>query len=410
MKAIACAAAFACACSSQLSADTAEEKRQYPDLAQLYEGDQGIYRGCGPSGGVCHNSNEFPNLSSLGSIVDNIGRECNQKRHDPRTLDNLCERPGDRFVSGVQSAEIAWIEVADLATRTWRMELREPVTLGGELSIRRGDRMTYSFTDMTITGAADPADDHAVLLTVPAPPPPPPGDDAAPDFGDTMTRSGEPGDPAVIQVGDPNHDGTFGAEIGGRIIKPGDPARSYVVSRLLDPNAGPLMPRANCCHWSKPAVRALYCWIESLAPDGSNALDPIDYDKCSPQPSVELLYPEPGPSCEQMGLCPAEAASSDDEPTFHNVYARVLVSSCSGSTCHGTGPVAGLDFSSEQRAFDPIAPRTVPGNPSASKLFQRIDPMLCVAPDCVTMPLGRPVLSDERRALIRAWIEMGAQR
>lgn len=404
------AVCVAAGCSTPLSPDTAAAKQQYPDLFHLYSGDQGIYRGCGPSGGVCHNSNEFPNLASIGSIADNIGRACNEKRTDPTTLDDLCERAGDRLVAGNASSEIAWIEVADLAMRTWRVELRDPIALTGAVSVERGDRTTYRFADLGISATTDPASDHAVLLAVPAPPPPPPDDDPAPDFGETLTRSGTPGDPATIQVGDPNRNGTFGADIGGAIIKPGDPTRSYLVSRLLDPAAGPLMPRANCCHWSRPAVRGLYCWIESLSPDGANALDPIDYERCSPGPSVELLYPEPGPACEQMGLCPAEAASNDDDPTFHNVYARVLVPGCAGSGCHGSGPIAGLDFTTEQHAFDTASTRVVPSNPNASKLYQRLDPMLCTAPGCATMPLGRPALPDDKLALVRAWIENGAQR
>src|SRR6185503_7420416 len=58
----------------------AEARALYPDLAAIYGGDHGIYRGCGPNGGVCHNGNEFPNLASLGSIVANINLPCNQKR------------------------------------------------------------------------------------------------------------------------------------------------------------------------------------------------------------------------------------------------------------------------------------------------------------------------------------------
>jgi len=50
----------------------AEARATYPDLAAIYDGERGLYRGCGPNGGVCHNGNEFPNLDSMGSIVANI--------------------------------------------------------------------------------------------------------------------------------------------------------------------------------------------------------------------------------------------------------------------------------------------------------------------------------------------------
>jgi hypothetical protein len=391
-----------------LSGETAAAAKEYPDIYSLYSHDQGIYRGCGPSSGVCHNGNEFPNLDSLGSIVDNIGRDCNKKRSDATTVHDLCEVEGDRVVIGRASSEIAYIETMDTTTRTWRVVMREPIPLTDDVNIMRGDRLLYDITDRDITVTAD--GDSLVFRVPPPVQPSDPDDDVDPDFAEYLLRAGVPGDPLVVAVGDPNRNGTFGAELGGKLIKPGDPARSYLLSRLLDPEAGPLMPRANCCHWSKPAVRALYCWIEGLSSDASNAFAPIDYKRCSAGPSVELLYPEPGTSCELMGLCPVEAVAADDEPTFHNLYARVLVPACSGSGCHGAGPVANVDFSSEQRAFDSLTTRVVPGNPDASLLYIRLDPTLCEAPECQTMPLGRASLSDEKLSLVRAWIERGAER
>src|SRR5262245_34298006 len=145
-----------------LAGETAEAAKRYPDLFHLYAGDQGVYRGCGPSGGVCHNSNEFPNLASLGSIVDNIGRDCNQKRTDPTTLHDLCERPGDRLVAGASASGSAWVEVADPAARTWRIATRDPVTLGAELTVVRGDRTMYRLSDYSATATRDPMNDHAV--------------------------------------------------------------------------------------------------------------------------------------------------------------------------------------------------------------------------------------------------------
>jgi hypothetical protein len=402
----------ACSPGTPLSGETAEAAKQYPDLFAIYTHDQGIYRGCGPTSGVCHNSNEFPNFDSLGSIVDTIGRDCNLKRQDSTTIHDLCERQGDRLVSGSASSEIAWIETIDLTARTWRVHLRDPMPLSGALEVERNDHTLYVFADYAATATRDAADDHAIVVKVPPPPvPTDPDDEAEPDFGLTvLARSGIAGDPEVIRVGDPNRNGTFGAELDGKIIRPGDPARSYLMSRLLDPTAGPLMPRANCCRWSKPAVRALYCWIEGLRDNGDNALAKIDYERCSTGPSVELLYPEPGPACEMQGLCPVEAASADDEPTFHNVYSRVLVPSCSGATCHGSGPVAGLDVTNEERAFATMMTKTKPGSPDTSIVYRRIEPTLCMAPDCVTMPLGRPPIPEPKRALVRAWIEIGAQR
>jgi hypothetical protein len=398
------------ACKRELSAETAEAARLYPDVFSLYAGEQGVYRGCGPSGGVCHNANEYPNLDSLGSIVDNIGRDCNLKRTDPLTVHDLCERPGDTLSSGAEAAEIAWIEQVDAVTRTWRIRLREPLDPGGELTLLRGEAFYYELGEAGASAVVDDEDPSGKTLLLLAPPPFVEDGEEYDEVGLLLASAGSPGDPAAIRVGDPNRNGTFGGELEGKLIKPGDPARSYLIARLTDPAAGPLMPRANCCSWSKPALRALYCWVEGLKPDGSNAMAPIDYASCGAGPSVELLYPEPGPGCESSGLCPVEVADTGDgEATFHNVYRTVLVPSCSGSMCHSSGPQSGVDFSTENLAYQTLGPRVIPGNPEESVLFVRISPDLCQEP-CETMPLGRDPLPEDKRELIRAWIAAGASR
>src|SRR5262245_26103654 len=52
--------------------------KSYPDIESLYTSDFGIYRGCGPNNAVCHNSREFPNLATMGSLLESIGLPCNQ--------------------------------------------------------------------------------------------------------------------------------------------------------------------------------------------------------------------------------------------------------------------------------------------------------------------------------------------
>ena len=217
-----------------------------------------------------------------------------------------------------------------------------------------------------------------------------------------------PNDPMSIQLGDANRNGIYGSELDGRIIRPGDPARSYLMHRLTDPAAGPLMPRANCCFWTRAALRALECWIRGLDADGGNALAPIDYDRCGPGTTVELLYPEPGPACETSGLCPVEAGASGVEG-FAGIYADIIVPRCSGAGCHNQMPVGGVDFATEAAAWTSVSARVVPGDPTASLLYRRLSPELCVEP-CQTMPLGRAPLAEVELARIRAWIEAGATR
>lgn len=393
--------------------------RLYPDLESLYSGDQGIYRGCGPNNGVCHNSREFPNLATLGSLVENIGLGCNEKREDPKQVHDLCERPGDTFrgARGAKS-EIAWVEPDATTPRRYRVKLRDRVDpAGGPWSIVRQDLVIVKLEDFGVTVAADPSDASTLLVTVPKPVVSSTGDDAAEEAQEAdvvdplFAHAGVPGEPRAIRVGDPNRNGTFGAALGGRIIAPGDPEKSYLFKRLADPNAGPLMPRANCCYWTKASLRALWCWVAGLSADGSNALAPIAYDRCPSGPPDTMEYPEPGPACETSGMCPVmPKAKASDAPTFSNVYGGILEQSCAGSGCHIGGAAAGLDMGSKEKAYASLLDgrRVIPGDPKKSVLFIRISPDLCTG-GCTTMPRGRPPLDDSTRAVIEHWIADGAK-
>ena len=387
---------------------TGEARRKYPDLPALYAGNQGIYRGCGPNNGVCHNASELPDLHTMGSVLDNLDRPCNQKRETAAAVDDLCEPPGDRLAIAGRTIELAWAVPSDAAAvvRRWRLGLREaPASVGvaEPLAILRDDLELWHLGRYA-TVARDP--DDAKVLVLEALPVAAGGDDPARLLAAALASAGVPSQPEAIRVGDPNRNGVFGAERGGRLIKPGDPGASYLLHRLTDPAAGPLMPRANCCAWSLAAVRAMWCWVGGLQPDGRNAMAPIDYDGCSRSPVVALVYPEPGPSCETAGHCPV-GVELDDDARFPALYAGVLAARCSGDGCHDRGAVAGVDFSSEARAFATLRTKVVPGDPQASVLYRRITPGLCTGA-CKLMPLGRGPLPDGERQLVRAWIEAGA--
>jgi hypothetical protein len=395
----------------------ADARAQYPTLFEVYDGEHGLYRGCGPNGGVCHNGNEYPNLSSIGSILENIDGGCNKKRDKATDIHDLCERAGDRVVIAGQPIEIAYLEpYQDMPLVGWRLVLRDaPQSLPptGELFpvLRQVPDGLGGMTEhelLPLGGAfaayADDPEDasgRAILFAQH-------GDPGTAQFiASFLAESGLESKADRIHFGDPNRNGTFGAELGGRLIKPGDPERSYLLRRLVDPTVGPLMPRANCCSWTRTSLRALWCWIDGLEADGANALDPIDYDGCRASPPVELLYPEPGPMCEAQGLCPVQAGAGTQEPTFASIYAEILSAKCSGDGCHDTGAPGGVDLRSQTAAFETITARVVAGDPDASGFYRRLDPALCTGP-CTTMPLGRTPLGDDELARIRQWITDGA--
>lgn len=396
----------------------AEARALYPTLHELYDGEQGLYRGCGPNGGVCHNGNEYPNLSSIGSIVENIGDGCNKKRDKATEIHDLCERAGDRVVIAGEPIEIAYLEpYQDLPLVGWRLVLRDPPSQPlpptGELfpvmrTVPDGlggttEQQLLPLAAAFVAYADDPDEPtgRAILFAQS-------GDPATAQFvASFLEESGLDSKADRIHFGDPNRNGTFGAELGGGVIVPGAPERSYLLRRLVDPTVGPLMPRANCCSWTRTALRALWCWVDGLAPDGANALDPIDYDTCGASPPIELLYPDPGPMCEAQGLCPVQAGAGTGEPTFASIYAEILSARCGGDGCHDTGAPGGVDLRSQTAAFETIAARVVAGDPDGSGFYRRLDPALCTG-TCKTMPLGRAALTAEELGRIRTWISEGA--
>jgi hypothetical protein len=401
-----------------------EARTRYPDLAALYEGEQGIYRGCGPNGGVCHNGNEFPNLDSLGSIIANIDVPCNQKQGSGDRFHDMCERRGDLLelgneTIGFEQIEIGYFEPHPMyGPQIWRMVLRDAPTKlmpqsatyrDAMRTVRRvpdgvGGEALVPFVPMSLTHDVYQLDEEdptgrSILMLLPGAP-------AFDIVNGFLTESALPR-PDRFNIGDPNRNRTFGFDIGGKLIRPGDPERSYLMRRLTDPTVGTLMPRANCCSWSRASVRALWCWIDGLAPDGSNAKSPIDYDACRASPSVELIYPEPGPGCEAQGLCPVMAGENTGDATFGSIYAEILTAKCAGGICHDTEAPNGVDFRSREAAFASLATKVVPGDPATSSLWIHLDPALCTG-DCELMPLGRSPLSTEDRERIHAWITDGA--
>ena len=91
--------------------------------------------------------------------------------------------------------------------------------------------------------------------------------------------------------GDPNRNGTFGADdlslAPARTIVRGDRESSYLWRRLLGTVPGSRMPLANG-ELTNVQLIALGCWIETIGTD-ADPLAPIDYASCSFYESPPLL-------------------------------------------------------------------------------------------------------------------------
>lgn len=394
-----------------------EIRNTYPDLAAIYAGDFGIYRSCGPNSGVCHNSKQYPNLRSLEAVLDTVGAPCNQLRENPLEVHDWCELPGDRLRIGGFETEIGFFLPVQEDLRQWFVFLRDPLPRleRQEVAIVRplGNSTRVLFARLHLRAMLfDITQEVGVPALFIGFPPAPEGEERDPSLLliIALLQAGIPGNPNVIQLGDPNRNGTFGADLQNALIVPGDPARSYLMRRLTDPQFGTLMPLANCCYWTRESLRALWCWIAGLDPLGTNALDPIDYATCPDGPVANVLYPEPGPLCETSGLCPVQAIAPPDGTGFAPVFA-ILRGNCAGSACHIGGNAGGFAIPAEEEAaYEVVLTRVVPGSPEQSTLYIRLDRELCIEPDCIPMPFGRPPLPEENLDTIRQWILEGAQR
>jgi hypothetical protein len=402
--AIAAAAAASSACAVETPDDVFEQPR-YVDVVELF--DQGIARTCSLNNGVCHNSNNYPDLHTVSTLVDTVGRPCNASTTDPVEVHDACEPAADhlvipsagidaRIVSAALEPDELLAEVRDLTRVTLTLE---PVPAG--LPIGATDTFVHRGSTVFAVGVhgarVESVDGATVVLDL-----------TAVQYGDWTAKAffdirPYPPGPLALHVGDPNANGIEGAiEAPMPLIRAGDPDGSYVMRRLTDDTFGELMPR-QCRTWDDRGNQALACWIAGLRVDAEgtvlNAYDPIDYDAC--------LYDATG-----LGKCAPVGGEG-----FAAVEA-IFVRSCAGTGCHvgEDEPASGLDLS-PGRAYGALVgvPSTVvgdrlrvdAGSPDTSYLLCKL------SADCASrrgsrMPLDNPPLGDADIVTITTWIADGA--
>ncbi len=86
-------------------------------------------------------------------------------------------------------------------------------------------------------------------------------------------------------------------------------------------------------------------------------------------------------------------------PTFTQIYTTVLVTYCSGSSCHNPGSQKGVSFASQSTAYSAVKSRVTAGNGAGSSFYMTVN--------SGSMPPGQK-LSAANLALIKAWIDAGA--
>jgi hypothetical protein len=402
------------------SINTAAAK--YPDVDRFWT--LSIERTCGPNNGVCHNSRQFPDMQTSANFLDTINTRCNQIRDQPSQIDNLCEPLGDElhigsFVTHVGNVS-AGTTIADGGLGSLVVTLKDPIPTGssGSMSIVRPIAGLPTFTlaipstaiQAAAAGAKQVTLSYPALVATTAP-------------GGTLASflypaQWTPGNDAQVVMGDPNGDGIFGADLGGALVKPGKPMKSYLFLRALSPIAlgtGQMntnvsvsssneaqMPMANLQYWdAQNDLIALWCWISGLAPDSSKATAPIDYAHCD------------------LTQMPAVTIQGGEATTYSQIWSSILQPTC--SPCHHTGttyatrlymddPLETYDFLMGIAGTGPSEntlglPYVTKSDPTKSYLYLKItgDPSITGA----RMPLGGQ-LSQSAIDSIATWITQGA--
>ncbi|MDB4965634.1 MAG: hypothetical protein JWN44_1323 [Myxococcales bacterium] len=275
-----CVAAFAAGCSTTPASTTMTVAEQYPTYRALHEAV--VTPTCGPRGGVCHNSKQFPDLHTPENMLAVIGARCNQLTESAAQVSDQCEPPGDLLIldggadAGTKT-RIGFVTVDPASPPQWvTLTTHDPIAHDGSAVafsiVRDGDPkspLTLKYPAQLATHAGQSV---VTISNLPL---------LGPGMRSFLTTPYMPGYDGELQLGDPNQNGKFGYDMGEALIKPGAPAQSFLVQRILG-TVPPRMPLANG-DLTADQTYALQCWILQLDPDAANADGPIDYSRCPPQ-------------------------------------------------------------------------------------------------------------------------------
>ncbi len=375
-----------------------------------------IVRTCGPTGGVCHNQKEYPDLHTPSNLLAAINAPCNVQPGDWSAVFDGCERPGDRItLGGSKEVEIGWVDYIigdedynddkrpELDSPGLHIELQSPINIGDGRTHTWG---TASFKLNVIDGGEVEEVSYARYET----------EWFVLEGGKHLV--GEVREWQVDRVaslidsgvgqGDMNRNGVYGAREATPLamLQGGDPERSYLIGRLRGELRGLSIPGTRMPLANTPLsisdMLALYCLVEGL-PD---KIDEV-YDLTSP-----INYADCSWSADPEGLNLLGKGA-----TWLGRIQPLLVANCQG--CHGSeSPEFGFDVITEgsyERLLEkstqaPDMPLVTPGDPANSYLWvkmNQLDTMVGLG-----MPLDaefKPrLLPEGALADIETWILNGA--
>ncbi len=379
-----------------------------------------IARTCGPTGGVCHNQKEYPDLHTPANWLGAIEAPCNVQPGNEALAYDRCERPGDRFkvVGGGKDpleVEIGWLEYVPGEWVDWRNEDTLPDGKAAGLHIYTADPLSLDRDEVYGAGQfirtfvnADGLVEDLVFARFEArwwil-------DGGKHLFAEVreyhVDRVQELLSVGIVQ-GDLNRNGVFGARQGEPVplISPGRPEESYLVARLRGTMLGEDIPGSRMPLANQPLtvaeMLALYCWIEGVgsSDDTPNLAAPIDYAGCS------------------YSVSPEDLNLLGEGVTWKARVKKILEFNCGG--CHtGDSAAAGLVLKGEgvyERLLgasvqNPDLNLVEPFDPDGSYLWLKLIGHESIVGQAMPYnPLtGVGKLKDAELNDIRTWIEAGA--
>jgi hypothetical protein len=384
-----------------------------------------IQRTCGPTGGVCHNQKEYPDLHTPANFLSAVGAECNVQPGEYSSVYDRCERPGDRFKfqgADYQEIEIGYLEriqgeyvdfTADdrpedapskpsADTPGLHIYLASPIPVDREQTYSTGQFIrTFVNEDGNVQDLAF-ANFRTRWWILDG------GTHLMAEVRDYQVDNVNELLSVGIEQGDLNRNGVYGAREteDAKLLDPGNPETSYLIARMRgrmegEPVPGTRMPLANQ-PLSVEEMLALFCFVEGLpsdlqkTPEGTT---PIDYKNCS--------YSENPESLNLLG----------EGVSWSGRVKPILEANCGG--CHaGAEPLGQLNLVDEEAYTTVLGPSNQqpslnliePGSPEDSYLWLKI-----TGDDSISgqaMPInpidGTSTLSEGELSDIRTWIENGA--